>query len=215
MSITILIVDDHEVVRQGLRALLSDAPEFQVVAEAADGEDALRQASHFSPDIAIVDLSLPGMTGLSLVSTITAQSPTMRVVVLSMHSDEAYVAESFRLGASGYIVKGAPSAEILRGLHVVADGQNYVSEGIPSRLILNSDGLGKAQNPYSRLTAREIEVLNLVAEGLTSKAIGERLGIASRTVESHRAHISRKLDLKSSQDLLAYAMRHDLLTRRQ
>jgi two-component system, NarL family, response regulator NreC len=213
MSTTVLIVDDHAVVRQGLNALLGEAGDFTVIAEAATGEDGLLRAAKCTPELAIVDLSLPGMTGFGLVSSLIEEHPNMRILVLSMHSDEAYIAEAFRSGAHGYIVKGAPSAEIITGLRAVAGGQRYVGMGVSGDLGPDSDSPPQPHTPFNRLTPREVEVLHLLAEGLTSKAIGEQLDIGARTVESHRSHMARKLDPKSSTDLLAYAMRHDLLTR--
>ena len=210
---SVLIIDDHEVVRQGLRALIEDTHEFRVVGEAGTAEEALRRAKRIRPTIAIVDLSLPGTNGLQLMRVFRDKFPKTKLLVLSMHVDEAYLGEAMKIGAVGYIVKGTPSSEIVAGLRAVSRGETFFKLGVPvPEISLDIRTGSDPGSAFARLTQREIEVLSLVAHGLTSKLIGERLNIAARTVESHRAHISRKLDLHSYSDLLAYAVRHSLLT---
>lgn len=212
MSKSVLIVDDHDVVRQGLRAVVEDAGGFTLAGEAGTAKEALDLAIALRPDAAIVDLKLADGSGLTLMRDLRARVPDIRVLVLTMHDDEAYLVEAVRLGALAYIVKGAPSSEIVLGLRAIAKGRHFFSTLLPREMVktaLKKDGA--AQTAYSRLTRREVAVLPLVARGMTSKQIGGELGIAARTVESHRLHIMHKLGLKSATDLMAYAMRHDLL----
>ena len=213
MSTSVLIVDDHDVVRQGLRAVLEDAGGFTLVGEAGSTAEALFLAMSLQPDVAIIDLKLADGSGLDLMRDMRDRVPETRVLVLSMHSDEAYLVEAVRLGAIGYIVKGAPSSEIVRGLRAAAQGNRFFSSLLPSDIVAAALGADtSAKTSFASLSSREIDVLRLVARGLTSKQIGEALDIGARTVESHRLHILRKLGLTSSSDLMAYAVRHDLLT---
>lgn len=215
MPTSVLIVDDHEVVRQGLRAVIEDAEGFVVAGEAGDAAEALKRAAAVDPDLAVVDLSLPGMSGLQLMREMNDLFPRTRCLVLSMHADEAYLIEAVRIGAKGYIVKGAPSAEIVQGLKAVSQGRTFFSAALPAEAIAAATGQPRpAKNAFASLSAREVEVLGHIADGLTSKQIGERMGIGARTVESHRLHILRKLGLKSSSDLVAYALDHRLLAQK-
>ena len=212
MPTSVLIVDDHEVVRQGLRAVLEDAQDFAVVGEAGTREDGMRRAAELRPDVAIIDLRLSSTSGLPLVREITDALPETHVIVLSMHSEEAYLVEAVRAGATGYIVKGAPAAEIVQGLRAVARGGTYFGSGLlPEAISAAVNGPPSARKSFSSLSERELDVLRLLTGGLTSKQIGDRLGIGARTVETHRLHMLHKLNLTSPSDLLVYALKHDLL----
>jgi DNA-binding NarL/FixJ family response regulator len=216
MPTSVLIVDDHEVVRQGLRAVLEDAGGFVLAGEARTSSEAIEKARALKPDVAIIDLSLPGTSGLHLMRLISERLPDTRMLVLSMHFDDAYVTEALRLGATGYIVKGAPSAEIVEGVRVVADGGNYFSSGVsPDAIAIATGARNDVKSSFASLSDREVDVLSLIAEGKTSKQIGEALDIGARTVETHRVHMLRKLGLKSSTDLYGYAIKHALLIRRR
>ena len=214
MSTSVLLVDDHEVVRQGLRALLDGAPDLTVAGEAVSAERALQAVRKLHPDVAVVDLALPGMSGLELTKVLTNRHPRTKVLILSMHADEAYVLEAMRSGAAGYVIKEAPASEFVDGVRAVSSGKQYLSSGLPRRAIESALEDSKEQRSvFSLLTKREMQVLGLVAEGITSREIAARLNIGTRTVETHRAHIMRKLGLRSHGDLTSFAVRHNLLTR--
>jgi two-component system response regulator NreC len=216
MTISVLLVDDHEVVRHGLRALLASERDIVLVGEASSGEEALTFADSIHPDVTVVDLALPGMNGFELTRQLTAKQIGTRVLVLSMHADTPYVIEALRSGASGYVLKEAPAAEFVEGVRMEGKELHFFSSTISS----DSDVIDQAIDdvldtlltPFGTLTKREVQVLSVVAEGLTSRSIGERLGIGTRTVETHRAHIMRKRGLRTQGDLISFAVRHDLLT---
>jgi DNA-binding NarL/FixJ family response regulator len=212
MPTSVLIVDDHEVVRQGLRAVLEDEEDLVLVGEAGTFVEAMARARELRPDVAIVDLSLPGANGLHLMREMGNELPDTRTLVLSMHTDEAYLTEAMRVGAKGYIVKGAPSAEIVLGLRIVAAGGRFFSSGIAESAISAAVGDPNSKSAFSSLTDRQLDVLRLIGKGLTSKQIADKLGLGARTIESHRQHLLHKLKLRSSSDLIAYAVAHDLLS---
>jgi two-component system response regulator NreC len=214
MSLSVLLVDDHEVVRRGLRALLEREEDLTLVAEVGTAEEALAQIRSHGPDVAVVDLALPGTNGLELTRQVTAGCPSTKVLVLSMHNDEAYVLEAFRSGALGYILKEAPASEFVEGVRAVGGGRHYLSSELSKQAIeaaLN-DPDDTPRGAFASLTRRDLQVLGLVAEGLTSRNIATRLAIGVRTVETHRAHILHKLGLRTHSDLIGYAVRHNLLT---
>ena len=214
MTISVLLVDDHEVVRQGLRALLEGEPDLTLSGEAATADEALVAVRKLKPNVAVVDLALPGMNGLELTRQMTARHPDTKVLVLSMHADEAYVSEALRSGAKGYILKEAPSAEFVQGVRAVSSGEQYLSDSLSRRALASAavEPGEPPRNPFWLLTKRELQVLSLVAEGITSREIADRLEIGTRTVETHRSHIMRKLKLRSHSDLISFAVRHNLLT---
>jgi two-component system, NarL family, nitrate/nitrite response regulator NarL len=191
--IRLLLVDDHPMVREGLRARLASVPGFAVVAEAGDAGEALEALSLQTVDLAVMDVSLRGASGIALTRELLARQPDLRVLVLSMFDNPGYVAEAQRARACGYVLKDSPAEAIVAALRAVAAGQTVW----PS-------STGDEDGPH--LTPREREVLGLVAEGLTSAQIGERLGMGARTVETHRLHLRRKLQLDSPAALLRYAM---------
>jgi DNA-binding NarL/FixJ family response regulator len=211
--ISIVLADDHHIVRQGLRALLETESDFKVVGEAANGFEALDLAAREKPDVLIVDVMMPGMHGLEVVRQVTRRKPRTRVIMLSMYSSEAYVLEALRDGASAYVLKGARAEELVKAVREAVAGRHYLSPSL-SQFALNAYVVkARTLSPdrYELLTTRERQILQLAAEGATSVSIGKRLSISPRTVEAHRANMMRKLGLRTQSDLVLYAVRRGLL----
>ena len=211
--ITILLADDHHVVRQGVRALLQTEPDFSVVGEASNGLEALRLVEKLNPSVLVVDLSMPGLNGLEVTRQISDRWLKTRVVVLSMHSNEHYITDALKYGAFGYVFKNSPTEQLVRAIRDVAAGLHYLpppfSEIAIDAFIENAKRT--VRDSYESLTTREREVLQLAAEGHTAAEIGARLFISPRTVEIHRANLMRKLSLRNQADLIRYAFEKGLL----
>ena len=207
MAITLLVADDHQIVRQGLCALLRTEAAFRVVGEAADGIETLRLVERLRPDVVVLDLMMPGLGGLETARQVVRLSARTRIVVLSMHSNEAYVVESLRAGAVAYVLKESGAGELIHAVREAAAGRRFLSPAI-SQSSLDAY-MRKAEkrlgDPYETLTVREREVFHLTAEGQSGIAVGERLFISPRTVESHRANLMRKLGLRNHKELIRYA----------
>jgi DNA-binding NarL/FixJ family response regulator len=210
---SIVLADDHQVVRQALRLLLAAEPDLQVVGEAGNGLDVTRLVESLKPDVLVVDLMMPGLNGLEVTRQVRDRCPCTRVVVLSMHDNEAYVLEALRNGAMGFILKDASAAEFLDGVRAVASGRRYLSPPLSDRALdaYAQMAAGSVQDPYELLTPREREVLHLEAEGLTASEIAERLTISPRTAETHRENFMRKLGLHSHAELIRYAVKRGLV----
>lgn len=213
MALTIVLADDHPVVRLGLRSVLEAEPDFQLVGEAADGQEALRLVERLRPDILVLDLMMPGLPGLEVTRQVSQLTPRTRVVILSMYANEAYVAAALRNGALAYVLKGSHASELVRAIRAVAADTRYLSQplseqGIELYMQQTQDA---SIDPYHALTAREREILQLVAEGHTSVAIAARLFISARTVESHRSNFMTKLGLRTQTELVRYALRRGIL----
>jgi DNA-binding NarL/FixJ family response regulator len=209
-TIRIVLVEDHEVVRKGLVALLEKVPDYQVVGEASDGLEALALVEKVVPNVLITDLVIPGLPGLEVVRRVAHRFPKVGIVVLSMHSSEAHVLEALHSGARAFVPKGASAPELLKAIAEAAAGRRYLSPPL-SHDAVEAYLRGSAPvlpDAYSQLTNREREVLQLVAEGLRSNAVAQRLGISVRTVESHRANIATKLGLHGQTEMVRYAMEH-------
>lgn len=210
---TILLVDDHQIVRQGVRSILEVIPNLQIVGGAVDGLNAVRIIERLQPDIAVVDLMMPGLKGIEVVKQAQKSSPRTRAIVFSMYADEPYVLEALRYGAWGYVLKSAPIAALVKAVQEVIAGRHYLSPPLSELEVeayLESHPSAEL-DPYEILTRREREVLQLAAEGRTSPEIASRLFISSRTVEVHRANLMRKLDLHNQTDLVRYALHRGLL----
>ena len=215
MPIRILLADDHAVVRDGLRALVEREPDMEVVAEAADGRESIEMAIRFVPAVAIIDVAMPVMNGIEAARRIAVEAPETGVLMLSMHQDESYVLRALKAGAKGYLLKDSPRADVIEAVRAVARGRSFVSRKI-SRMLqeeyvhqLNARGL---EDSYELLTAREREILQLLAEGRTNKEVASLLNISLTTVETHRSHILQKLSLHSTPDLILYAVRKKIIT---
>jgi two-component system, NarL family, response regulator NreC len=210
---TIVLADDHKVVRQGLRAILDAEPRLRVVGEAGNGLDAIRLVERLHPSVVVLDLMMPGLNGLEASRQIKKRSPKTRVVVLSMHKDESYVIEALKNGAVAYVLKDSSAEELVKAVHEAAADRRYVSPPLSDSAI-DADmqkSTAAGTDPYHSLTEREREVLQLAAEGHTNAAIGKRLFISPRTVEVHRANMMQKLQLHNQSELIRYALRRGIL----
>ncbi|HSO37739.1 MAG TPA: response regulator transcription factor [Labilithrix sp.] len=208
----VLLVDDHKIIRDGLRAILEKHATIEVVGEAADGHEALEVARIARPDVVVMDVSMRGLNGIDATARFVRELPGIKVLGLSMNSDRRYVMAMLAAGAVGYVLKDAPSDELVRALRTVAEGQTYLSPAISGIVIERAvnASLPAATRIANELSTREREVLQLLAEGRTSKEIGARLHIAMTTVESHRRQIMSKLKLRSVAELTKYAIREGL-----
>jgi DNA-binding NarL/FixJ family response regulator len=213
--IRVVLVDDHEVVRQGVRALLQPEADLEVVGQAGDGLAALELAERLRPDVVVADLMLRGLGGLELIRQVIRRSPGTRVVVLSMHSAEPFVLEALEHGASAYVLKDAGIAELLRAIREAARGRRYLSPPLSDKAVSaylsRKDTASAPDDPYARLTPRERQVLHLAAEGLANATIAERLGISVRTAETHRARILHKLALRNQTELVRWAIQRRII----
>jgi DNA-binding NarL/FixJ family response regulator len=209
---TIVLADDHPIVRQGLRALLEAEAGFSVVGEADDGLEARRLIEQLKPDVLVLDLAMPGLGGLDVTHLVRRQSPQTRIVVLSMHADQAYVAEVLSAGALAYVLKKSTSAELAHAIREALAGRRFLSPPLSERGLDHYLDKAKATlDRYDTLTVREREVLHLAAAGQTSAQIAKRLSISRRTVEMHRTHLMRKLDLHSQTELVRYAVQKGIV----
>ena len=207
MTITVVLADDHQVVRQGIRALLEAEPDMEVIGEASTGPQAIEVAEALRPDVLVLDLSMPGLNGLAVTHEVSKGSPNTKTVVFSMHVSDGYVTEALRSGALGYVLKDAPSAELVEAVRVAHTGRRFLSSSISQRAIevYLEHGMGDELQGYETLSPREREVLQLVVNGLTNNEIARQLSLSHRTIESHRAALMRKLGLKSLTELIGYA----------
>ena len=205
----VLLADDHRLVRAGLRALLDEMPDVEVVAEAADGVQAVQLTRQHQPDIALLDISMPNLGGLAALRQLNGSTPGTRVLLLSMHDDEAYVTEAIHAGAAGYLIKDCAVEELTLALHAVARGDCYLSPSV-SRKLAQAFKKGAAAAPV--LTARQIEILRQVAQGASSKEIARALSLSIKTVETHRAQIMERLGIRDVAGLVRYAVRSGLIT---
>lgn len=211
-SLRILIADDHTLVRQGLRRILEGQPGWEVVAETGDGREAVRVATELRPDVVLLDIAMPQLNGVEAVQQIVRRAPDVRVLVLSMYSDEAYVTRAVRAGASGYLLKDSADVELIRAITAVAQGKSFFSPAAARIIVDDYARPGKgAIDRFESLSEREREVFQLVAEGRSNKEVAEVLHISPATVETHRAHVMEKLDLHSTAELVLCAVRRGVV----
>ena len=213
--IRILIADDHAVMRAGLRLLLNGQEDMQVVDEAGDGWQTVEKAVALKPDIVLLDITMPGLSGLEAARQIRQRAPEVKLLVLTMHDDEAYLRQFLQIGATGYIVKKAADTELVDAIRAVHRGESFIHPSLTRVLIdryLQQPPPVKAKESVEELTPRETEVLRLVAQGYTSQQVAEQLSISVNTVETHRAHIMEKLGLRGRAQLVRYAIARGLLT---
>ncbi len=210
--IRVLLADDHTLVRAGLRSLLQDVEGVEVVAEAADGREALELIARHRPDVVLMDIAMPGMNGLEATLRAAREHPGVRVVILSTHAVEEYVLQALRAGAAGYLLKNADTAELALALKSVHRGETYLSPPVSKHVVADYvRRVGAAPGPLERLTPRQREVLQLVAEGNTTKEIASKLGISVKTVETHRAQLMQQLDIHDVAGLVRCAIRLGLI----
>ena len=214
-KLRLLLGDDHTLVRQGLRKILEERADWEVVAEVGDGRDAIRRAVALKPDVAILDVGMPQLNGIDATQQIVRRVPGTRVLILSMHSDEAYVTRALHAGATGYMLKDSAGKDLLKGVASVAAGKSFFSPAV-ARLMLDdyvrrAAGVGVADR-YDSLSEREREIFQLIAEGRTSRNVAEVLDISPATVETHRAHILQKLDIHNTAELVLYAVRRGVIS---
>jgi DNA-binding NarL/FixJ family response regulator len=211
--INIVLADDHQVVRKGVKALLSSEADFNIIGEAGNGLETLEVVEKVKPDILVLDLMMPGLNGLEVNRQLAKKSPGTRTVVLSMHGSEAYVLEAMRSGAKAFVLKDAPPEELVHAIREAFAGRRYLSSPLSENAIEAYTRKTELTNidPMDNLTAREREILQLTAQGLTNAAIGSRLFISPRTVETHRTNLMRKLELHNHAQLIQFAIQHGII----
>jgi DNA-binding NarL/FixJ family response regulator len=213
-KIRVLLAEDHILVRQGFRRILEDDPGITVVGEARTGLEAIDRCKEVKPDVVVMDLSMPELGGLEATAEILKADPQIKILILSMYSNEAYVRKAFELGAKGYILKNAIEVDLTRAVMALAEGQAYFSPGV-SHIVLESMKAGTfqgtSQDPYEKLTLREKEVLQLIAQGKSNKEIATLLNISVNTVAVHRAHVMETLDLHRTAELVLFAVKKGLI----
>jgi len=213
-KIRLLLVDDHPIVLEGIRSHLSVQPEFEVVGDAKNGQEALHKARLLQPDIILLDISMPGMTGLETIVRLRKIVPQIRILVLTMHCSKEYVSQIIAAGVRGYLLKDSSPAELVQAIKLIAEGQVYFSPRV-SKVMLDELVVGRhnsvATDDLGALTDREREVLVLIADGFSNKQIATRLNVGVRTIETHREHIMRKLDIHSIAGLTRYAIAKGLV----
>jgi two-component system response regulator NreC len=211
--ITLVLAEDHHIVRQGIRSLLEAEADFKVIGEVSDGLEAVRMVESLHPDILVLDLMMGGLNGLEVARQVSKQSPKTAIIILSMYNNEAYVLEALRAGAKGYVLKDSTAAELVKAVREAVIGRHYLSASLSERAIENYIEKSKETylDPYDTLTTREREVLHLAAQSCTNAEIAKRLYISRRTVEVHRANVMHKLGLRSQPQLIRYAMKRGIL----
>jgi len=205
----IVIAEDHTILRAGLRALLSGQNGLEVIGEAGDGREAIRKVDTLQPDLLLIDLSMPKLNGIEAIREIKSQHPEIKIIVLTVHKSEEYIIAALQAGANGYMLKDASQNELLLAIDYVINGKTFLSPSISDKVVdafLNTDKKDKPAAVLDNLTAREREILKLVAEGNTNKKIAEHLCISLKTVEKHRSNLMQKLDLRNTAALTAYAI---------
>lgn len=214
-ELRVLLGDDHTVLRQGLRKILEDRRDWHVVAEAANGRDAVREAMALNPDVAVLDIGMPLLNGIEATRQIARRAPSVRVVILSMHSEQAYVTQAVQAGARGYILKESAASELIEAIGAVAAGKTFFSPAV-AEVVFDDYVRGLTDrgitDRYDSLSEREREVLQLVAEGRSSKEIAEILSISPTTVETHRTHLLQKLGLRNTVEVVRYATRRGIIS---
>ena len=214
-KIRVLLADDHQLMRSGVRLMLERQADLEVIGEASDGREAVALAKSLKPDVVVMDIGMPSLNGIEAAHQMTQERPELAVMILSMHADESYVLRALRAGARGYLLKDSAEADLTRAVHVVAGGKSFFSPAV-SKLLLD-DYVRKLKrsgtdDPYDLLTPREREVLQLVAEGKSNKDIANLLNLSVYTVESHRSNLMEKLHLNGLPELILYAVRRGIIS---
>ena len=209
-TIRVFLADDHTLVREGIAALIANTPDIEVVGECGDGLSVLNEVLKVEPNVVILDLSLPGLNGLEVCRQLTRKVKRAAVLVLTMHADEEFIVRALENGASGYLLKEAASDQLAEAVRTVTRGDLFLGPGVP-RSVLSRLTAGREEDPYDDLTPRERQVLQLIAEGKTNRAIAETLELAVKTVDTHRAHLMKKLNIHDQTTLVKYAIRRGIV----
>lgn len=210
--ISVLVADDHGVVREGLQRVLEDIEDIEVCGEAADGQEVLDQIERHRPDVVILDITMPRLSGLEALERVRASHPEVKMVLLSFRADPPLIQSAVTLGADGYLLKSARTEEILTAIREVAAGNSYFSPPVAREIVEQiRDRGGKGEEPFTQLSTREREVLRLIAEGLSAKEIATKLSISTKTVEAHRTSLMRKVGVRKATELVRYAVRSGLI----
>lgn len=213
--IRIVLADDHAVMRSGLRLVLLEQQDFQVVGEASDGREAVKLAEALHPDVVVLDISMPGLNGIEAARQISGKQPEIALVVLSMHSDESYVLRALKAGVRGYLLKESPESDFIQAIHCVSQGKAFFSPAVSRTLaedyVRQSHERG-VEDSYDLLTVREREILQLIAEGRSNKDVAATLNLSVYTVETHRSNVMSKLNLHSIPELILYAVRKGVIS---
>ena len=212
--ITLLLADDHQVLREALRLLLESQPDFKVIAETGNGLDAAQLIEKHKPDVLIADMMMPGLSGLEVARRTKRVSPATHVIVLSMHDAESYVVEALQAGIAGYVLKKSSSQDLIFAIRQALVGNLYLSPSLNERAIqayMQQAQVARAEDPFDSLTDREREIFQLAAEGLNNPQIAEKLSLSARTAEMHRGNLMKKLGLKSQTDLVKYAIKRGIV----
>ena len=216
--IRVLLIDDHELVRSGIKALLEKSEDIKVVGEAGEGHEALQRIKETNPDVVLLDISLPGLNGLEVAAKARKDSPRLRIVFLSMHSNEEYVLQALKIGASGYVLKQSSTRELELAVRSAKKGETFLSPAISNTVV--SDYMARLKggnvrkpgvNPYEVLTSRQREILQLIAEGFSSKEIAQKLGLSINTIEVHRANLMDRLNIHDIAGLVRYAIQTGII----
>jgi DNA-binding NarL/FixJ family response regulator len=215
LKIRVLVADDHAIVREGLGTMLGNQPDMVVVGLAANGRDAIRMVDEYQPDVAIMDISMPELNGIDAISQMLPRHPSIKVIVLSIHETKPYVNRALKAGARGYLLKETAGLEVVEAVRAVYSGERYLSQRISDLLtdisFRSLDG-SKEVSPLEQLSSREREILQLVAEGKTSQEIGERLSISSKSVDTYRSRLMRKIGVKDVAGLVKFAIQHGVIS---
>ncbi len=209
--IRLLLADDHQLVREGLKQILGQSADIEIAAEAATGDEALAQAKAREFDIAVLDLSMPGLSGIALIKRLKLEKPKLRMLVLSMHAENQYAARALRAGALGYLTKDCASEQLIVAIRKIAQGGVYLSDSA-TQVLLAATVRGDTP-PHTRLSDREFEIFKFIAQGHGLTEIGQRLNLSVKTVSTHKTHVLEKMNLANSAELVRYALEHGLLER--
>jgi len=213
-NLRIVLAEDHTILREGLRALLAADPNFEIIGEAQDGREAVRCVEKLGPDLLLMDLSMPRMSGMDAIREIKKRYPEIKIIALTVHKTEEYLLSTLQAGADGYVLKDATHEELVLAIKNVMGGKSYLSPGVSEKVIEGYlEGKESNRSPWETLSQREREVLKLIAEGYKNKEIAEDLCISLKTVEKHRANLMKKLDLHNAAALTVYAMQKGLVNR--
>lgn len=208
--IKVLIADDHAIIRDGLKQIISFVPNMEVAGEAGDGEEVLQKIRSLKVDVLVLDMSMPGKSGIALIQQITAVNPELPILILSMHQESQYAVLAMRAGASGYITKNTASSQLIDGIRKVAEGGTFVSPGIADKLIKQMHK-PETELPHTKLTAREFQIFNMLVEGHSVNDIANILSLSNKTISTHKAAVLQKMEASTTANLVYYAMKHGLI----